>query len=103
MPTPKNAMRPIHPGEILLEDFLKPLAMSANMLARTLDVPPNRVSGIVAGRRGITADTALRLAKAFGTSPEVWINLQKTYELRVAEQDKKVVAAVRGIRRLAHA
>jgi len=77
---------PIPPGEILLEDFMKPLGISINQLARDLDVPPNRISAIVNGRRTITADTALRLGKYFGTSPDVWMGLQKDYELRVAMQ-----------------
>jgi addiction module HigA family antidote len=85
----KNRMRPIHPGEILREEFLVPLDMSARQLARALDVPANRVSSIVAGKRDISADTALRLAKALGTGPEVWLNLQQTYDLRKAELDKK--------------
>jgi len=77
---------PIPPGEILMEDFMAPLGISCNKLARDIDVPANRISEIVAGRRAITADTALRLAKYFGTSAEVWIGLQKDYELRVARQ-----------------
>jgi addiction module HigA family antidote len=95
----KNRMRPIHPGEVLREEFLKPLRMSANALAHALHVPPNRISAIIAGRRGVTADTALRLARAFGTGPQVWLNLQQTYDLRIAELDKKNDrAAVRPIK-----
>lgn len=82
---PKNGMRPVHPGEILNEEFLRPLDMSANRLATAINVPTNRITEIVAERRIVTADTALRLAKAFGTTPEFWLNLQTTYELRVAE------------------
>jgi len=78
----KNGMRPIHPGEILREEYLVPLDMSANALAQALGVPANRISAIVAGERGVTADTALRLARAFGTTPEFWLNLQQSYELR---------------------
>ena len=74
---------PIHPGEIL-GDELAELEMSAEALARDLRVPANRISQIVAGKRGITADTALRLGHWFGTSPEFWLNLQKSYELRLA-------------------
>ena len=74
---------PIHPGEIL-GDELEALNMSAAELARVLDVPPNRITQITAGKRAITADTALRLAKYFGTSPELWMNLQKLYELDCA-------------------
>ena len=73
---PKKVRPPIHPGEILLEDFLKPLGISANKLARELRVPPNRVIKIVNGERGIAADTALRLARFFNMTPDFWINLQ---------------------------
>ena len=75
---------PIHPGEHLLEDFLKPLALSRNRLARELRVPPQRIAEIVQGRRSITADTALRLARYFAVSPEFWLNLQTRYDLQVA-------------------
>ncbi len=81
----RNGMRPIHPGEILREEYLAPLGLSASMLAKTLRVPANRINGIVNEKRGVTADTALRLSRYFGTSAELWLNLQKTYELRVAE------------------
>ena len=81
---PKNVMRPVHPGEIL-RDELEVLGMSANALSRALAVPVNRVTAILRGRRGITAATALRLARYFGTTPQVWLNLQQTYELRRAE------------------
>jgi addiction module HigA family antidote len=77
-------LEPIHPGEILREEFLKPMAISINRLAREIMVPPGRISEIVNGKRGITADTALRLARAFGTSPEVWLGLQTDYDLRIA-------------------
>ncbi|MDZ4801906.1 MAG: HigA family addiction module antitoxin [Bryobacteraceae bacterium] len=77
---------PIHPGEILLEDFMRPLGISINQMARDLDVPPNRVSAIVNGARGITADTALRLGRYFGNSPELWLGLQVDYDLRVVGQ-----------------
>ncbi|HEY2515254.1 MAG TPA: HigA family addiction module antitoxin [Polyangiaceae bacterium] len=83
----RNRMRPIHPGEILREEYLFPLDMSANQLALHLHVPANRISSIVAGERAVTADTALRLARFFGTTAEFWLNLQKTYELRVAETE----------------
>jgi antitoxin HigA-1 len=76
--------RPIHPGEHLVEE-LRELGMSAAELARRLDVPTNRVTGILNGQRAITGDTALRLAHFFGTSPEFWLNLQNLYELRLAE------------------
>lgn len=68
-------LEPIHPGEILHEEFMKPMGVSINALAREIAVPPNRVSDIVNGKRGITADTALRLGKYFGVSPEVWLGL----------------------------
>ena len=77
---------PIHPGEILLEDFMKPLNLSINQLARDLDVPPNRISAIVNGTRAITADSALRLGTYFGVSPETWLGLQAEYDLRVARR-----------------
>jgi addiction module HigA family antidote len=83
----KKLLPPIPPGEILFEDFMKPLGLSINALARDIHVPPNRISEIVNGRRGITADTALRLAKYFGTNPEVWLGLQADYDLRVALRD----------------
>lgn len=81
----KNGMRPVHPGEILREDFMKPLGLSANALARALAVPAPRVNDIARGRRGVSADTALRLARYFGGDPRSWLNLQTTYDLRVAE------------------
>ena len=76
----------IHPGEILLEDFLKPMGISINKLSRDLLVPPNRISAIVNGKRAITADTALRLGKYFGVSPELWTGLQADYEIRQLKQ-----------------
>ena len=79
-----NGMRPVHPGEILAEE-LGELGLSANALAKALDVPTNRVTAILKGQRGITADTALRLSRYFGTTPQLWQNLQKSFELRVAE------------------
>jgi antitoxin HigA-1 len=75
-------LQPIPPGEILLEEFLKPLGISQNRLSRDLDIPVSRVSEIVRGTRAITADTALRLAEYFQTSPEMWLNLQTDYDLR---------------------
>ena len=83
----KNGMRPIHPGEVLREDFLEPLDMSANALANKLGVTPARINEIVREKRGITADSALRLAKYFGGSAQFWLNLQSTYELRLIETD----------------
>ena len=81
---PKNGMRPVHPGEILREE-LQTLDLSANALSKALDVPVNRITAILNEQRGVTADTALRLARYFGTTPQVWLNLQQTYELRRAE------------------
>ena len=81
----KNGMRPIHAGEVLREDFLEPLGMSANALALAIGVTPARINEIVREKRGITADTALRLAKYFGGSATFWLNLQTTYELRLAQ------------------
>jgi addiction module HigA family antidote len=77
----------IHPGEILEEEFMRPLGLSANSLARRIDVPVTRISEIVRGGRGITADTALRLARFLGTSAELWLSLQTEYDLRVARRD----------------
>ena len=80
-----NKMRPIHPGEILREEFLIPAGMTANALARALRVNAPRINDIVRERRGITPDTALRLATFLQTSPEFWLNLQTAYDLKVAE------------------
>lgn len=77
-----NGMRPVHPGEILREEYLEPLGMSANALANALHLTPTRVNDIVRERRGVTPDTALRLSQFFGTTPEFWMNLQMMYELR---------------------
>ena len=79
-----NGMRPVHPGEIL-RDELESVGLSANALSRALGVPVNRITAILNGQRGVTADTALRLARYFGTTPQLWLNLQKTWELRRAE------------------
>ena len=89
-------LTPIHPGEILLEDFMLPNDISINKLARDIAVPPGRISEIVNGKRGITADTALRLGKYFSVSPETWMGLQADYDLRMArktigkEVDKRI-------------
>jgi antitoxin HigA-1 len=80
----KQKQKPIHPGEILLGDYLKPLGMSQNALAKALGVPADRISEIVRGRRGITGDTAVRLAHYFDTTPELWISLQADYEIEIA-------------------
>lgn len=87
--TGNQSLLPIpNPGEILSEEFLKPLAISPNALAIELRFPANRIQGIVRGRRSITADTALRLAQYFGNSAEFWLNLQKNYELNLAKREK---------------
>ena len=82
----RSGMQPVHPGEILREE-MEELELSARALAEALNVPANRVSSIVNGTRGITADTALRLSRYLGTTPELWMNLQKSYELRMAEME----------------
>jgi len=82
----KRKFDPVHPGVILAEDFLKEMEISQYRLAKGIAVPPNRVSDIVNGKRGITADTALRLGKYFGVSPELWLGLQVDYDLRVAKR-----------------
>ncbi len=79
-------LKNIHPGEILLEEFLKPMQISQNGLARAIGVPPRRINEIVLGRRSVTADTALRLAQAFGTSVQFWMGLQDEYAVREARE-----------------
>lgn len=83
---PEDKLEPIHPGEILAEEFLKPLAVSQYRLAKDIGVPPVRINEIVHGKRGITADTALRLAKFFGTTAEFWMNLQVHFDLEVQRE-----------------
>jgi addiction module HigA family antidote len=85
--TPINRMRPVHPGEILREDFLSPLEMSVNALAQALRVPATRLHEIVKERRAVTPDTALRLARYFGGDAQSWLNLQASYDLKVAERE----------------
>jgi antitoxin HigA-1 len=85
----KNGTRPVHPGEVLREDYLKPLGMSANALAKALHVPASRINDIVLERRGVTADTALRLTRYFGGTAkdaQGWINMQATYDFKIAVQ-----------------
>lgn len=98
-----NKMRPIHPGEILREEFLLPLEMSANALAMELHVPAPRINDVVRERRGITPDTALRLARYFGTTPQFWLNLQSSFDLRKAEVElgRKISAEVRPLQQAA--
>jgi antitoxin HigA-1 len=81
----KNGMRPVHPGEVLREDYLMPLGLSPNALAKRLHVPASRINDIVLERRGVTADTALRLTRCFGGDAQTWLNLQAIYDLRIAE------------------
>ena len=100
----KNGMRPVPPGEILNEEFLKPLSMTANALAKAIGVPLNRIMAILKGQRGIMGDTAIRLGTFFKTSAEFWMNLQMTYDLRNAEKAlparvKKSIENRRGARR----
>ncbi|GAA4284179.1 HigA family addiction module antitoxin [Brevibacterium daeguense] len=83
--TTTDKISPIHPGEVLMEDFIEGFGITQNKLAVSIGVPPRRINEIVHGKRGITADTALRLGKYFGTSAEFWINLQSHYELDLAE------------------
>ncbi len=85
--TKRGRLKPTHPGEILMEEFLKPMKISQYRLAKDINVPPRRINEIVKGIRSITADTALRFAKFFGNSPEFWLNLQSHYALEV-ESDK---------------
>lgn len=80
-------LEPVHPGEVLKQDFMVPLGLSDTALARAIGVTPARVNEIVRGRRGITAETALRLARYFGTDPRSWMNLQTLYELALAERN----------------
>jgi len=82
-------LKNVHPGEVLLEEFLVPMALSQNAVARAIGVPPRRINEIVLGKRGITADTALRLAKAFGTSEAFWLGLQADYDLEEARKTIK--------------
>ena len=89
---------PVHPGEVLKEEFMAPLELSANKLARVLRVPANRISAIVNGERGVSADTALRLARALGTTPDFWLNLQKQYDLDCARDAAKDLTRIEPIR-----
>jgi addiction module HigA family antidote len=81
----EEKLKPVHPGEVLLEEFLEPMGLSQNRLALDIGVPARRINEIVLGKRRITADTALRLARYFGTSPQFWLGLQMDYDLDVAE------------------
>ena len=83
--TIRNGMRPVHPGEVLREDFLQPAGLTANALAKRLRVPAPRINDVVRERRGVSADTAMRLARYFGGDARSWLNLQAIYDLRLAE------------------
>lgn len=87
---------PVTPGEILKHEFLEPLGLSQNQLAKAIDVPANRINAIVNGKREVTPDTALRLGRYFSTSPEFWLNLQHTHDLRIAERKtKKIIRLIK--------
>ena len=90
---------PIHPGEILFEEFLKPMSISQNQLGRDLGVSPRRVNEIIHGKRSVTANTALRLARYFGNSPQFWLGLQMDYDLDVAEDtlSQRIIKEVRQV------
>jgi addiction module HigA family antidote len=94
----QSAFEPIHPGEILLEDFMKPLGVTQYRLAKETEVPPRRINEIVQGQRSVTADTALRLAKFFGTSEMFWLNLQARYDLEL--QKRKIAPVLSSVRSL---
>ena len=86
----EDKLGPVHPGEVLLEEFLKPMKLSQNQLALAIRVPARRINEIVLGKRGITADTALRLARYFRMSPQFWLGLQMDYDLDVAEDQLRI-------------
>ncbi|WP_413782935.1 HigA family addiction module antitoxin [Microbacterium sp. YJN-G] len=93
--TDGDLIEPIHPGEILMEDFIEGFGITQNRLAVAIGVPPRRINEIVHGKRGITADTAVRLARYFGTSEEFWMNLQSNYELRLKRRAlRDTIAAI---------
>jgi addiction module HigA family antidote len=93
----KNGMRPVHPGEVLREEYLKPFDLSANALAKALRLSPSRIGDIVLERRGVTADTAVRLARYFGGTAQFWLNLQSIYDLRTTERSAETKRALREI------
>ena len=99
----KNGMRPVHPGEILREEYLKPLNMSVNALAKRLGVPTSRLNDVVLERRGVSPDTAMRLARCFGGDARSWLNLQIAHDLRVTEIEhaKEIERTVEPLRRSA--
>ena len=87
----KNGMRPVHPGEVLREEYLKPLNLSVNALATALRVPSSRMNDVVLERRGVTPDTALRLARYFGGDARSWLNLQTSYDLKMVEERREAI------------
>ena len=89
---------PVHPGDILLEEYLKPLGISQNKLGRDLNVPAQRINDIVRGQRAITVDTALRLARYFHTTPQFWLNLQARYDLEIAQETRLVERVIKEVR-----
>jgi addiction module HigA family antidote len=89
---------PVHPGEILLEEYLKPLEISQNKLGRDLNVPAQRINEIVRGQRAVTVDTALRLARYFHTTPQFWLNLQARYDLEIAQETHLVERVIKEVR-----
>lgn len=99
----KNGMRPVHPGEVLREEYLEPLDMSVNALAKHLGIPTSRLNDIVLERRGVSPDTAMRLARCFGGDARSWLNLQTAYDLRVTEiaNAKEIERTVEPLRRSA--
>ncbi|MHC4325305.1 MAG: HigA family addiction module antitoxin [Planctomycetota bacterium] len=99
---PKKKIPPLHPGEVLFEEFLKPLNMSQNQLGRSLGVSARRINEIIHGKRSITADTALRLARHFGNSPQFWLGLQMDYDLDV-ETDRLSARIEKEVKQLASA
>lgn len=92
--TTTDLVDPIHPGEVLMEDFIRGFEITQNKLAVAIGVPPRRINEIVHGKRRITADTALRLARYFGTSPEFWLNLQSHYDLRIERRNLAAIDAI---------
>ena len=86
-----NDMRPIHPGEVIQEEYLEPLNMSANALAVALRVPAPRINDVIRQKRGVSIDTALRLARYFNTTPQFWMNLQVSYDLKMAKQNMTII------------
>jgi len=96
--TDGDLIDPIHPGEVLMEDFIKGFEITQNKLAVSISVPPRRINEIVHGKRRITADTALRLAKYFGTSPEFWMNLQSHYDLRIERRNQGAIDEITPLR-----